>query len=109
MLKEWIVHEECAEGTALARELGTSKIIGQILWYRGICSPNAAHTFLHPEDMPFHDPLLMMDMEKAALRIQQAILNGEKIVVYGDYDVDGMTSTALPPSLQKASPTPWPF
>lgn len=95
MLKEWIVHEECAEGTALARELGTSEIIGQILWHRGICSPDAAHTFLHPEDMPFHDPLLMMDMEKAALRIQQAILNGEKIVVYGDYDVDGMTSTAL--------------
>ena len=95
MLKEWIVHEETAEGAALAREIGTAPIIGQILWNRGICSAEAARAFLHPEDEPFHDPFLMMDMKKAVQRILKAIHGGERIVVYGDYDVDGMTSTTL--------------
>ena len=95
MLKEWIVRAETAEGAALARELGTAPIIGQILWNRGLQSAEEARAFLHPEDEPFHDPFLMMDMERAARRIIQAIHAGEQIVVYGDYDVDGMTSTTL--------------
>ena len=95
MLKEWIVCAETAEGSALARELGTAPIIGQILWNRGLQSAEEARAFLHPEDKPFHDPFLMMDMERAARRIIQAIHAGEQIVVYGDYDVDGMTSTTL--------------
>lgn len=95
MLKEWIVHKECAEGIELARELGISPIIGQILWHRGIGSADAARAFLHPENEAFRDPFLMKDMEKAAQRILSAVHRGEKIVVYGDYDVDGMTSTAL--------------
>ena len=95
MLKEWIVYEECAEGAVLAQELGTAPIIGQLLWNRGIRSADAARAFLHPEEAPFHDPFLMADMEPAVQRIQKAIHCGEPIVVYGDYDVDGMTSTAL--------------
>ena len=95
MLKEWIVRAETAEGASLARELGTAPIIGQILWNRGLQSAEEARAFLHPEDEPFHDPFLMMDMERAARRIIQAIHAGEQIVVYGDYDVDGMTSTTL--------------
>ena len=95
MLKEWIVRAETMEGTALARELGTAPIIGQILWNRGLRTVEEARAFLHPEDEPFHDPFLMMDMERAAHRILQAIRAGEQIVVYGDYDVDGMTSTTL--------------
>ena len=95
MLKEWIVCAETAEGAALARELGTAPIIGQILWNRGLQSAEEARAFLHPEDEPFHDSFLMMDMERAARRIIQAIHAGEQIVVYGDYDVDGMTSTTL--------------
>ena len=95
MLKEWIVHEETAEGNVLAHALGTAPIIGQILWHRGIRTEAAARAFLHPENDPFHDPFLMRDMEKAAARIMRAIRGGEQIVVYGDYDVDGMTSTTL--------------
>ena len=91
MLKEWIVHKECAEGIELARELGISPIIGQILRHRGIGSADAARAFLHPENEAFRDPFLMKDMEKAAQRILSAVHRGEKIVVYGDYDVDGMT------------------
>lgn len=95
MLKEWIVRAETAGGAALARELGTAPIIGQILWNRGLQTAEAARAFLHPEDEPYCDPFLMMDMERAARRIIQAIHAGEQIVVYGDYDVDGMTSTTL--------------
>ena len=95
MLKEWIVHEHAAEGDALAQEIGAAPLIGQILWHRGICTPAAAHAFLHPADEPFHDPLCMADMERAALRILDAVHSGTHIVVYGDYDVDGMTSTTL--------------
>lgn len=95
MLKEWIVRAETAEGAALARELGTAPIIGQILWNRGLQTAEAARAFLHPEDEPYCDPFLMMDMERAAHRILEAIHAGEQIVVYGDYDVDGMTSTTL--------------
>ena len=64
MLKEWIVHKECAEGIELARELGISPIIGQILRHRGIGSADAARAFLHPENEAFRDPFLMKDMEK---------------------------------------------
>ena len=95
MLKEWIVRAETAEGASLARELGTAPIIGQILWNRGLQTAEAARAFLHPEDEPYCDPFLMMDMERAAHRILEAIHVGEQIVVYGDYDVDGMTSTTL--------------
>lgn len=95
MLKEWIVRAETAGGAALARELGTAPIIGQILWNRGLQTAEAARAFLHPEDEPYCDPFLMMDMERAAHRILEAIHVGEQIVVYGDYDVDGMTSTTL--------------
>lgn len=95
MLKEWVVHEETTEGAMLAREIGTAPILGQILWHRGIRTAEAARAFLHPADEPFHDPFLMADMECAAQRILTAVHRGEKIVVYGDYDVDGMTSTTL--------------
>ncbi len=95
MLKEWIVRAETAGGAALARELGTAPIIGQILWNRGLQTAEAARAFLHPEDEPYCDPFLMMDMECAVHRILEAIHVGEQIVVYGDYDVDGMTSTTL--------------
>ena len=95
MLKEWIMNEATAEGAALARELAIAPIIGQILWNRGIQTADAARTFLHPAEAPFHEPFLMMDMEKASERILEAIRRDQQIVVYGDYDVDGMTSTTL--------------
>ena len=95
MLKEWMVRADTAEGDVLAQEIGAAPLIGQILWGRGIRSAKEARAFLHPEDEPFHDPFLMMDMERSVERIWNAIHSGEQIVVYGDYDVDGMTSTTL--------------
>lgn len=95
MLKEWMVRADTTEGDVLAREIGAAPLIGQILWGRGIRSAKEAQAFLHPEDEPFYDPFLMMDMERSAERIWNAIHSGEQIVVYGDYDVDGMTSTTL--------------
>lgn len=95
MLKEWIIEEPAAEADAFARTAGVATLVAQILWHRGIRTPDAADAFLHPEEAPFHDPFLMADMEIAAARILDAIERHVPIVVYGDYDVDGMTSTTL--------------
>ena len=95
MLKEWIVEETAAAADAFARTAGIAPLVGQILWQRGIRTPDAARAFLHPEEAAFHDPFLMADMEIAAARILDAIDRRAPIVVYGDYDVDGMTSTTL--------------
>ena len=95
VLKEWIVAQHTDEGDALAAEIGVTPIIGQLLWQRGIRTAEEAHAFLHPADTPFHDPLLMADMERGAERVLRAVRRGEPIVIYGDYDVDGMTATAL--------------
>lgn len=95
MLKEWIVQEADAAADAFAREIGAAPLIGRILWHRGIRTYDAAQAFLHPAETPFHDPFLMADMEPAVHRILRAIARREPIVVYGDYDVDGMTSTTM--------------
>lgn len=70
-------------------------LIGQILWHRGIQSGETLETFLRPTVANLYDPYLMYDMEKVVTRIQEAIANGEKILVYGDYDADGITSTTV--------------
>jgi len=70
------------------------KVIGQLLFNRNIKSAEVAD-FLNPDYVKIHDPFLLKDMEKAVKRIRQAIVKAEKIVVYGDYDVDGITSTAI--------------
>lgn len=95
MLKEWKRYETAPEAKILARELDVTELTAQALWHRGFRTPKEAQEFLHPEEMAFHDPFLMKDMELAVERIAQAIKKREKIVVYGDYDVDGMTATAL--------------
>ncbi|MBO5652408.1 MAG: single-stranded-DNA-specific exonuclease RecJ, partial [Selenomonas sp.] len=95
MLKEWKLNAAAPEAAALARELGVTKSLANILWNRGICTKAEAEVFLQPEKQPFYDPFLMKDMDKAAVRIADAIDNEEKIMVYGDYDVDGMTAATL--------------
>ena len=95
MLKEWKRYEAVPEAKKLARELDVTELTAQALWHRGFRTAAEAETFLHPEKMPFHDPFLMKDMEAAVERIARAIRDREKIVVYGDYDVDGMTATSL--------------
>ena len=66
-----------------------------ILLQRGINTFDAAKSFFRPSLEKIHDPFLMKDMDKAVNRLQSAIENQEKILVYGDYDVDGTTSVAL--------------
>lgn len=95
MLKQWKLYDTVPDVADLAKELGTTEMVAGILWHRGLRTVTEAEAFLHPEQQPFYDPLLMKDMDKAVARIRQAIDQEEKITVYGDYDVDGMSATSL--------------
>lgn len=79
----------------LQKELGVPHTIAYLLALRGINNFEQAKKFFRPDISQLHDPFLMKDMDKAAARLSNAIRNGEKVVVYGDYDVDGTTSCAM--------------
>lgn len=79
----------------LSRLTGLSFVTSSLLIQRGVRTPEDVELFLHPSLNQLHDPYLMLDMDKAVARIRRAIDSGEKILVYGDYDVDGTTAVAL--------------
>src|SRR3989338_8033329 len=79
----------------LSSSLKISKVTAQLLANRGVDDPAKASKFLNCSLSSCHDPFLLKDMDKAVSRIKKAISNGEHILVYGDYDVDGMTGTSL--------------
>jgi single-stranded-DNA-specific exonuclease len=80
---------------AIAQQLGLPELMGQVLASRGV-APEQAEAFLNPTLRTFlPDPFHLLDMEKAAKRVAQAITNKEPVAVFGDYDVDGATSSAL--------------
>lgn len=79
----------------LAKELNIDPVLAELLINRGITTLEEAKRFLHPSLDDLHDPFLLPDMEKAVKRIERAIGNKERILVYGDYDVDGTTAVAL--------------
>jgi len=79
----------------LSAALNVNMTIARLLVQRGINTFNEAKAFFRPRLSDLHDPFLMKDMEKAVMRVEQAIQNQEKVMVYGDYDVDGTTSVAL--------------
>jgi len=79
----------------LSHELHISKVTAQLLLNRGIDSSASASDFMQCELSSCHDPFLLKGMERAVSRIKEAISKKEKVLVYGDYDVDGMTSVAL--------------
>ncbi|MBO6879381.1 single-stranded-DNA-specific exonuclease RecJ [Winogradskyella sp.] len=85
----------------LKKALQVNDIVATLLLQRGIESYEAAKTFFRPSFEDLHDPFLMKDMDKAVARIEKAIVEGENILVYGDYDVDGTTSVALMSSYLK--------
>ena len=94
--KRWIqthCDSECAE--RLARDLDLPIVTATLLANRGITETAAAYKFLNPSLDDLHDPFSMQDMRAAVDRIFQAIQNKEKILIYGDYDVDGTTSTVI--------------
>ena len=93
--KQWTVAPPCPEGEqALIRE-GLSPLLAKVLSARGISSAAEAKALISPEECCLHDPMLLRDMDKAVARIRKAIDHNELIAVYGDYDVDGITSTCL--------------
>ena len=96
MRKKWIVKEaDAASVRAVSEALGISELTAKVLYHRGIKDARSAKNFLEPEDAPFNDPFLMLGMRKAVDRIKQALDAKEKICVYGDYDVDGMSASAI--------------
>ncbi|MBD0370960.1 MAG: single-stranded-DNA-specific exonuclease RecJ [Pyrinomonadaceae bacterium] len=95
-MKRWIVCEPLiVEAQALARKLGVSPVLASLLIKRGYADEASARKFLNPSFEELHDPALMLGMKEAVERILSAIDAGEKILVYGDYDVDGTTGTVV--------------
>ncbi len=97
MEKNWIIKPPCNTETVqnLAKELGISKSLANLLVHRNITTFAQAKSFFRPSLNDLHDPFLMKGMNKAVNRLNTAIKNSEKILIYGDYDVDGTTSVAL--------------
>lgn len=79
----------------LANALQVDDLVAQLLLQRGITTFEGAKSFFRPQLSELHDPFLMKDMDIAVKRIEEAIYNGENILVFGDYDVDGTTAVAL--------------
>ncbi|MBO5754456.1 MAG: single-stranded-DNA-specific exonuclease RecJ [Clostridia bacterium] len=98
--KKWILKEDTSPETAvivdeIATKLSVSKTMARLLVNRGYRDADSAGKFIRMESELLCDPFLFADMEKALSRIHLAIENGEKIVIYGDYDVDGVTSVSV--------------
>ena len=91
-LREGVDNENVRQ---LSSELGVDPVLAELLVQRGVCTFEQARSFFRPSLDDLHDPFLMTDMEKAVERVRQAVVSGEKILVYGDYDVDGTTAVSL--------------
>jgi single-stranded-DNA-specific exonuclease len=97
MPMRWELHRGHSPESAasLARQLGAPAVIGQVLWNRGFTDVESARDFLEPSLDQLHDPRRMLGMDAAVDRVERALARRERIVVHGDYDVDGLTSTYL--------------
>jgi single-stranded-DNA-specific exonuclease len=96
MLSRWLIpHIDLAAADRLSAELGIASPAAKVLVHRGFADPAAARRFLHPSLDDLFDPYLMLGMQPAVDRLRSAIRAGEKILIYGDYDVDGTTSVVL--------------
>jgi exonuclease RecJ (EC 3.1.-.-) len=87
--------EQKEASLSLSGELGISPILGELLVQRGIETGAEARKFFRPQLQDLHDPFLMKDMDVAVDRLNQAMGRKERILIYGDYDVDGTTAVAL--------------
>lgn len=96
MQKKWIIKEPDIDAVeALHKALGIDKIICSILANRGIQTAQQAQRFLQAELKDLHDPFTLRDMDKAVERIRRAVAKKENILIFSDYDVDGVTSCAI--------------
>ena len=96
MNKKWEFYGENSEEIIdIAKKHNISELLTKILVNRGITDDKEIDTFLNPTRNDFYDPYLMPDMDKAVERLIKAINNQEKVMIYGDYDVDGITSITV--------------
>jgi len=97
MTKTWVFDDDqhSDQIEELARILNISKSIAGILYRRGVHDYESARNFFRPSMDHLHDPFLMKELDIAVNRLSEAIFEEEKIMIYGDYDVDGTTSVAL--------------
>lgn len=99
MAKEskWILKAPADAGkvSRLATEVGIDSVLAELLVKRGVETFEDARSFFRPNLANLHDPFLMKDMDRAVERLHAAVVSGEKILIYGDYDVDGTTAVAL--------------
>jgi single-stranded-DNA-specific exonuclease len=86
---------DLAASERLSRALGLEPVIAQLLVQRGLADPDLASRFLRPTLDHLHDPMALAGLETAVLRLERAFAGGERIVVHGDYDVDGISSTVI--------------
>jgi len=93
--KQWVIRPPDDRSAQLAKSLKVSPLLAQVLINRGLTDAQSASVFLRPKLTQLIDPAEMPGMEPAVQRIKQAIANKEKITVYGDYDVDGITGVAI--------------
>jgi single-stranded-DNA-specific exonuclease len=94
---KWVIDYDYDEQAVdhLAQELGIPNVLARILLKRGIDCFDKARTYFRPDLEKLHDPFLMKDMDIAVDRLHRALEKGEKILVYGDYDVDGVSGSSL--------------
>lgn len=96
MQKRWVLHKHDRQQTDdLARKINVSPLVAALLIARGYSTEESAQKFLNPSYDQLHDPLLLKGMRDAVDRVMRAVNSGEKILIWGDYDVDGTTGTVL--------------
>ena len=96
MYKKWEFYKTDEDKVRLiAEKHHISELLATVLVNRNIIEDEDVRVFLEPNREDFHDPYLMPDMEEAVNRILKAIKSNEKVMIYGDYDVDGITSTTV--------------
>jgi single-stranded-DNA-specific exonuclease len=94
--RRWVVCRDAGvSARALAGPLGVSAVVAGVLAARGVASEDSARALLKPSLAQLHDPYLMLGMREAAERVLRAVDAGERILIYGDYDVDGTTGTVV--------------
>ncbi len=94
--RKWVLqHTDEAVCERLQKELHIFPLTAKLLANRGLDSADKVNAFLKKEEIPLHDPYLLKDMDRAVARVRQAIDKKERICIYGDYDVDGVTSTMM--------------
>lgn len=94
--REWQIRQTDEEILSkILKENGVFPLTARLLANRGLIEKSDIDTFLDRDGMPLHDPFMLKDMDKAVARIERAIAEKQRICIYGDYDVDGVTSTVM--------------